>query len=52
MVLCSFIGKGVGHIVLIGVGARSRKYMVRRWGISHGDSEQGTQFAAGVEVSS
>ncbi|MBP8387713.1 hypothetical protein, partial [Pseudomonas aeruginosa] len=44
------IGKGFGHIVLIGVGARSRKYMVRRWGISPGDSEQGTQFAAGAEV--
>ncbi|MBI8361423.1 hypothetical protein DZ890_015595 [Pseudomonas aeruginosa] len=26
--------------------------MVRRWGISHGDSEQGTQLAAGAEVSS
>ena len=24
--------------------------MVRRWGISHGDSEQGTQFAAGAEA--
>ncbi|MEX1993003.1 hypothetical protein, partial [Pseudomonas aeruginosa] len=24
--------EGYGHIVLIGVGARSRKYMVRRWG--------------------
>ncbi|MCJ1944212.1 hypothetical protein, partial [Pseudomonas aeruginosa] len=23
--------------------------MVRRWGISHGDSEQGTQFAGGAE---
>ncbi|WP_311055802.1 hypothetical protein [Pseudomonas aeruginosa] len=22
--------------------------MVRRWGISHGDSEQGTQLAAGA----
>ncbi|MGU1384088.1 hypothetical protein ACSEQ0_17905 [Pseudomonas aeruginosa] len=26
--------------------------MVRRWGISHGDSEQGTQLAVGAEVSS
>ncbi|ALP58453.1 hypothetical protein CJU13_27685 [Pseudomonas aeruginosa] len=50
MVQCSYIGKGFGHIVLIGVGARSRKYMVRRWGISHGDSEQGTQLAVGAEV--
>ncbi|HHK0141088.1 TPA: hypothetical protein ACQQG3_005643 [Pseudomonas aeruginosa] len=50
MVQCSYIGKGFGHIVLIVVGARSRKYMVRRWGISAGDSEQGSQFAAGAEV--
>ena len=42
--------EGFGHIVLIGVGARSRKYMVRRWGISHGDSEQGTQLAVGAEA--
>ncbi|MGG6870184.1 UNVERIFIED_CONTAM: hypothetical protein P3C96_14790 [Pseudomonas aeruginosa] len=36
--------------MLIVVGARSRKYMVRRWGISAGDSEQGSQLAAGAEV--
>ncbi|HBP6458297.1 TPA: hypothetical protein L5765_32925, partial [Pseudomonas aeruginosa] len=50
MVQCSYIGKGFGHIVLIVVGARSRKYMVRRWGISAGSAGSSSSRLRLMEV--